>query len=81
MKKKELNELKAKSIAELTKKLTELQKEKVNTQLEFKMGKLKNVHLIKQKRKEIAKIKTILSLKTLAAQVAQAPKEVANAPS
>ncbi len=81
MKKKELNELKAKSIAELTRKLTELQKEKVNTQLELKMGKLKNVHLIKQKRKEIAKIKTILSLKTLAVQVAQAPKEVANAPS
>lgn len=81
MKKKELNELKAKSIAELTRKLTELQKEKVNTQLELKMGKLKNVHLIEQKRKEIAKIKTILSLKTLAVQVAQAPKEVANAPS
>ena len=68
MKKKDLNEFKAKSVMDLTKKLAELEKEKVNRQLELKMGKLKNVHEVKNIRGNIAQIKTILKLKLIAAQ-------------
>lgn len=68
MKKKDLAELKTKSISQLTKMIADLEKEKVKVQLELKMGKIKNVHLVKIMRKEIAQAKTILSLKRILAR-------------
>ncbi|MBI2594304.1 50S ribosomal protein L29 [Candidatus Curtissbacteria bacterium] len=66
MKKKELDETKTKSLSELKKQLKELEKEKVKSQLELAMGKLKNVHLPGQKKRDIAKLRTIIKLKELA---------------
>jgi ribosomal protein L29 len=74
MKKKELEELKTKSISDLKKKILDLEKNKVIANLELKMGKSKNVHEFNQKRKDIAQAKTILAQKLFAAQ-----KEVKNA--
>ena len=65
MKKKDLAELKAKNIGDLKKKIVELQSEKVTLILEQKQGKLKNVHEVMGKRKDIARLKTILRLKLL----------------
>ncbi len=67
MKKKELNELKTKGLPELLKKLRELEREKVQMQIELNMGKVKNVHLLRQKKQNIAKVKTIISMKNLVA--------------
>ena len=63
MKRKDLEELKIKSIYDLKKKIIDLEKEKVSANLELKMGKLKNVHQLMQKRKDIAQVKTILAQK------------------
>ena len=63
MKKKELDEIKSKSISELKNKISQLEKEKVNAILELKMAKVKNVHIVKRIKKDIAKAKTILNLK------------------
>lgn len=68
MKKKDLNDIKAKSPGELKKLITDLEKEKVNSTFELKMGKSKNVHLARNKRKDIAKIKTFLNLKLIASE-------------
>lgn len=68
MKKKDLNDLKTKSIEVLTKRVDELEKEKVRTQIEEKMGKVKNVHLMLQIRRDIAKVKSIMRIKELAAK-------------
>lgn len=73
MKKKDLAELKTKSISQLTKMIADLEKEKVKVQLELKMGKIKNVHLVKMRRKEIAQAKTILSLKRILARRENGP--------
>lgn len=72
MKKKDLTELKTKGIGDLKKKIAELEKEKVSTLLEQKQGKLKNVHEVMKKRREIARIKTILSLKLLSQEAQDA---------
>jgi len=66
MKKKDFEELKTKTISDLKKKIADLEKEIVNAKLELKMGKLKNVHLVNQKRKDIAQAKTILKQKLFA---------------
>lgn len=67
MKKKELNELKTKGLPELLKKLREFEREKVQMQIELNMGKVKNFHLLRQKKQNIAKVKTIISMKNLVA--------------
>jgi len=43
-----------------------IEKEIVKMRIELNMGKIKNVHSIKNKRKEIAQIKTIINMKNLA---------------
>ena len=63
MKKKELDEIKSKSISELRNKISQLEKEKINALLELKMAKVKNVHAVRGIKKDIAKVKTILNLK------------------
>lgn len=63
MKKDQKKTLREQDKNSLQKRLTEISKELVNRQMEFTMGKLKNIHAKKVLRKEIAVIKTILSEK------------------
>jgi len=63
MKKKDFLELKTKSIEEIKKKIEELTHEIITNKLEFRMGKLKDIHLINKKRKDLARLKTLLKLK------------------
>jgi len=60
VKKKELNELHTKSTDELKQLIKKTQLELIRSQMEQKAGKLKNVHLVKQKRHDLARLKTIL---------------------
>ncbi len=60
MKKREIAELKSKKIEELNAKMDQLKNEIVTNLLELKMGKLKNVHLINKKKKDVARLKTII---------------------
>ncbi|OGD85472.1 50S ribosomal protein L29 [Candidatus Curtissbacteria bacterium RBG_13_35_7] len=66
MKKQTFNELKAKTQKELNQKIADLEKEIINESLELKMGKVKNVHNVKNKKKDIAKIKTLIKMINLA---------------
>ncbi|MDO8487286.1 MAG: 50S ribosomal protein L29 [Candidatus Curtissbacteria bacterium] len=74
MKKKDLEEFKKQDIGQLKKKIADLKKEAANIKIDLSMGKVKNVHSILQKKKAVAKIMTILTLKTLAAKSAQVIK-------
>lgn len=60
MKKKELKELHTKSITELKQLIKKARLELIKLRMEQKAGKLKNVHLVKQKRHDLARLKTIL---------------------
>lgn len=77
MKKKDLKEFTSKSTQDLTKKLAQLQKEKLETNLQIKMGKVKNVHLAGKIKKEIAQLKTIVQIKAKVSQK-EAKKENQN---
>lgn len=72
MKKKDLDELKNKGISDLKIEIKKLQKEAIDTLLELKIGKIKNVHAYNQKRKDIARVKTVLKMKGLAQSVPDA---------
>ena len=61
-----LNDLKKKTIKELSQKLKDLNKEKLEVAIESKMGKIKNVHSGKSLKKDIAKVMTIIKLKKIA---------------
>lgn len=63
MRRKDFEEAKKKSLEDLTKMIGDLAREKTNARLEVKMGKLKNVHIIRQKKKAIAQLKTIIAEK------------------
>jgi len=65
MKKRELIDLKKKSILELEVLLSEKKTELIKTKLELSLKKVKNVHALKFKRKEIAVIKTLIREKKL----------------
>lgn len=56
-------DLKGLSLKELQKKLLLAQQEGLKLNLDLKMGKLKNTSEPRKKRKEIARIKTIISQK------------------
>ncbi|OGE08142.1 50S ribosomal protein L29 [Candidatus Curtissbacteria bacterium RIFCSPLOWO2_02_FULL_40_13b] len=76
MKKKDLMELKNKNIEEIQKKIDQLVSEIVVNKLELKMGKLKNVHLISKKKKDLARLETILKLKYFAIKPNMSEKKV-----
>ena len=65
MKRKELQDLKTKSIKDLKSKIADLEKQKTNSLLELKMGKVKNTHAHKKIKRDIAQVKTIARLKFL----------------
>jgi len=65
MKKKELNEWRSKNLSEVVGRAGQFQKEKVETHLKIKMGKIKNVHSANIIAKDIAQLKTIAQVKKL----------------
>jgi len=80
MKKKDLTEIKSKQIKEIMAKVRDLEKEKVNFQIELSMGKTKNVHGVAGIKKTIAQTLTIVRQKLIleADKAAKKPKEVEN---
>lgn len=54
-----------KSMAELKQLLKKAQEKWVELRMDLKIGKLKDVHVAKKKRKEIARIKTLIREKEL----------------
>lgn len=65
MKRKQLEEIKLKTIKELKIQLSDLKKEVADLTIEMATGKNKNVALIGEKKKEIAVILTIIRQKEL----------------
>ena len=63
MKKKDLAELKNKSVDSLKKEIERVVKEKNDAKIDRDINKTKNVHRILKLRRDIAQIKTILALK------------------
>ena len=64
MKKQDLNDIKNKDIKTLEKQVLDLQKEKNSAALELAIGKAKNVHFTHLKRKDIARLKTLIYQRT-----------------
>ena len=56
-------ELRGKSVEELQEQLQELYKAQFNTRMQNSAGQLGQVHLVKEVRKDIARVKTILTEK------------------
>lgn len=75
MKKKEFLELKTKSIEEIKKKIEELTHEIIANKLELRMGKVKDIHLINKKRKDFARLKTLLKLKIFEEEAKKSDKK------
>lgn len=71
MKKRDLNDLKAKSLNDLKKVLGDLQKEKTEKAIELELNKLKNVHAKNLVRKNIAQVKTFITLKKMTQKLEQ----------
>jgi large subunit ribosomal protein L29 len=67
MKSQAKQELRLKNISQLQSALAAAVKELATLRLELKTGQLKNPHLVSQKRKEIAVIKTLITEKKLTA--------------
>ena len=64
MKKKDYKDLKIKTIGDLAKKVKELRREITEKHIELKMGKTKNVHEVNLLRKDVAKMLTIMKIKS-----------------
>ncbi len=74
MKKKDLSEIKSKTISQLMKNISDLKKEMVGLSIDMSLGKTKNVHELSKKKKNIAQIKTILNQKLALEKKVKAPK-------
>jgi ribosomal protein L29 len=61
MKKKELNELKGKPAVELEKEVRELKTSLRKDMFDLEAGKLQNVRTLRDKKKKIARLMTILN--------------------
>lgn len=77
MKKNDLTEIKSKQTKDIMAKIRDLEKEKVNFQIELAMGKTKNVHGLAAIKKTIAQTLTIARQKLIleADKIANKPKE------
>ena len=60
MKKKDYDELKVKNQQQLKKAVWDMEKEKANLQMDRHLGKLKNLHVVNNKKKDIARVLTLL---------------------
>lgn len=65
MKKQDLVSLKNKTIDELQKSLGEAKEQSQKIRVEVSLGKSKNVHTLNKKKKEIAKLKTVIREKQI----------------
>lgn len=65
MKKRELQELRAKTVKELDELIKKVEEESVKLRVDKKAGKLKNVHQVVKKKHDLARLKTILKEKEL----------------
>jgi len=63
MKKREIRELKNKNTGQIRKTISDLEKEIVEVKFELKQSKAKNLHAFSEKKKDIARVKTILAQK------------------
>lgn len=63
MKIKDIQSLHKKTSAELEKMFEDQQKELVEAKIKLTTGKLKNVHEVKRRRHDLARIKTIIAEK------------------
>lgn len=68
MKKRQLEETKQKSIAELEKALSELRQKKLETQVKISSGKEQDLKAVSKIRRDIAQIMTLLRLKAMEGQ-------------
>ncbi len=57
------NELREKSVEELNTELLELLREQFNLRMQAASGQLQRTHLVKQVRRNIARVKTLLTQK------------------
>lgn len=78
MKKKELSEFKNKALSEIRKKIADLEREKTQTVIELKMGKVKDVKLVSKNKKDIARLKTLERVKYLASILEKGVKNAAS---
>ena len=69
MKRNDISALHNQSVTELNGKLAELEKQLVDARLKIQLGQMKNVKMAKMIRQDIARIKTVITEKTL--QVAE----------
>lgn len=65
MKRNEFESLKNLSLLKLKERLHTAYKERADARLAIKVGKIKDVHLVNKKNKEIAKILTLIRLKEI----------------
>jgi large subunit ribosomal protein L29 len=59
------SEFRAKTVAELEKELLALRKEQFNLRMQKKMGQLPKSHLVRKATRDIARLKTVLTEKSL----------------
>lgn len=65
MKRQDLIKFQNAPVAEILAEVAKLKKEAAKVALELKMGQVKNVHLEKNIKKDIARLKTIITSKEL----------------
>ncbi|MFH0712766.1 MAG: 50S ribosomal protein L29 [Candidatus Jorgensenbacteria bacterium] len=63
MKKKELENFKNKTMIEIDKEIRECQEKLLNLKMDLSLGKVKNIHEIKELKKSVAQLLTIKNLK------------------
>lgn len=78
MKRSELTEIKSLSTPELVKKVTTLRGEMVDLTLDKNMGKLKDNKAVFKKRKDLAKILTVLRQKEMIEQLSVLSSQLSN---
>ena len=59
-----VNEMKAKTVVELRNELKGLLQEQFNLRMQKGMGQLTNIHELRRVRREIARLKTVMTEKT-----------------
>lgn len=79
MKKKDINELKNKSIDQLKKMVVQTEAEIVKAKVQNEQEKTKNVHMLRAKRKDIARFMTLLNFKNLVEKNTKSEKGVKDA--
>ena len=75
MKKKELKQLRTKSLQELQKLLAKKQTEAMKVRINVKVAKEKNLKHVKMLRREISQVKTVIRKKQLVKQIEKESKE------